>query len=109
MSVKDKFLGQIMLHLGLVAWGCFLSSYLMLGAGYPRNFGLTLGGIFLFLFIYSTLYAFGVWINPRKTLIAGSLLALVSALTIASRVYLWEHPNHTRPPVVPLGIAGLHP
>ncbi len=108
MSVYAKSLSQVLIHLGILSWGCVLLSYLVSSGSEPRNFGLIISGILLFLFVYLTLHAFGVWRDTHKTAIVCAILACVTALTVAWRVSLMEYPNHTRPMTAPLVITGQH-
>jgi len=109
MSVNAKSLTLVFIHLGILCWGCFLLSYVVSSVSEPRNFGLIVGGILFFLFVYLTLHAFGVWRDARMTVIVCTALACVTAMTVAWRVYLKEYPNHTRPITAPLVITGQHP
>jgi len=109
MSVNAKSLTQVSIHLGILFWGCFLFSYLVSSGSEPQNFGLIISGILLFLFVYFTLHAFGVWRDAQKTAIVCTILACVTALTVAWHVYLMEYPNHTGPMTAPLVITGQHP
>jgi hypothetical protein len=105
MSVNTKPLVPVFIHLGILAWGCFLSAYLFSGENEPRNLGIIIVGVLVFLFVYFALYAFGVWRDMQKTSLVCALLACVTAWTFASNVWLKEFPNHTRPTTVPLVIT----